>query len=72
MGTFEGSLISLVVPVYQEAENIQLFLRDTETNIQEPHEIVIVYDFPEDNTLPAIAAMQPTPTQTRRTPARRT
>jgi glycosyltransferase involved in cell wall biosynthesis len=52
-------LISLVVPVYQEAENIQLFLRDVENHVQEPHETLIVYDFPEDNTLPAIAAMQP-------------
>jgi glycosyltransferase involved in cell wall biosynthesis len=52
-------LISLVVPVYQEAENIQLFLRDVETYVQEPHETLIVYDFPEDNTLPAVAAMQP-------------
>jgi glycosyltransferase involved in cell wall biosynthesis len=52
-------MISLVVPVYQEAANIQAFLRDVESQIQEPHEILIVYDFPEDNTLPAIAAMQP-------------
>jgi glycosyltransferase involved in cell wall biosynthesis len=52
-------LISLVVPVYQESANIQLFLRDLENQLHEPHEILIVYDFPEDNTLPAIAAMQP-------------
>jgi dolichol-phosphate mannosyltransferase len=53
------SIISLVVPVYQEADNIQLFLRDLESQLHEPHETLIVYDFPEDNTLPAIAAMQP-------------
>src|SRR6266852_9964695 len=52
-------LISLVVPVYNEAENIQLFLRDVETHVQEPHETLVVYDFPEDNTLPAVAAMAP-------------
>jgi len=52
-------LVSLVVPVYQEAENIQLFLRDVESHVQEPHETLIVYDFPEDTTLPAIAAMDP-------------
>jgi glycosyltransferase involved in cell wall biosynthesis len=51
--------LSLVVPVYNEAENIQLFIRDVATQVQEAHEILIVYDFPEDNTLPAIAAMQP-------------
>jgi dolichol-phosphate mannosyltransferase len=52
-------LISLVVPVYNEADNIEPFLRDAEKAVQEPHEILIVYDFSEDNTLPAIAAMKP-------------
>jgi glycosyltransferase involved in cell wall biosynthesis len=52
-------MISIVVPVYQEAGNIQALLRDLEAHLAEPHEILIVYDFPEDNTLPAIAAMQP-------------
>ncbi len=35
------------------------FLREMESCMKEPHEILIVYDFPEDDTLPAIAAMQP-------------
>jgi len=52
-------LLSIVVPVYQEAENIQPFLRDLEDEVREPHEVLIVYDFPEDNTLPAISAMEP-------------
>jgi dolichol-phosphate mannosyltransferase len=51
--------ISLVVPVYNEADNIQLFLHDVEAHVQEPHETLIVYDFPEDNTLPAVATMMP-------------
>jgi glycosyltransferase involved in cell wall biosynthesis len=53
------ALISIVVPVYNEAANIQLFLHDVESEIHEPHEILIVYDFPADNTVPAVAAMQP-------------
>jgi glycosyltransferase involved in cell wall biosynthesis len=52
-------LLSIVVPVYQEAENIQHFLGDLESEVHEPHEVLIVYDFPEDSTLPAVAAMQP-------------
>jgi dolichol-phosphate mannosyltransferase len=52
-------MISLVVPVYNEAANIEPFLRGVETAVLEPHEILVVYDFPEDNTLPAVAAMQP-------------
>jgi dolichol-phosphate mannosyltransferase len=52
-------LTSLVVPVYNEADNVVPFLRDVELKVREPHEILIVYDFPEDSTLPAVAAMQP-------------
>ncbi len=52
-------MISLVVPVFNEADNIQPFLRDVEREVREPHEILLVYDFPEDTTLPAVAAMQP-------------
>lgn len=53
------SLLSIVVPVFDEAENIPLFLRGIEEAIHEPYEVLIVYDFPEDNTLPAIAEMDP-------------
>jgi dolichol-phosphate mannosyltransferase len=52
-------MISLVVPVYNEAANIVPFLRDVEAHVHAPHETLIVYDFPEDNTLPALAALQP-------------
>jgi glycosyltransferase involved in cell wall biosynthesis len=34
-------------------------LRDVEAVLAEPYEVLLVYDFPEDNTLPALAAMQP-------------
>jgi dolichol-phosphate mannosyltransferase len=52
-------MISLVVPVFNEAENIQPFLREVAAAVTEPHETLIVYDFPEDSTLPAIAALEP-------------
>jgi len=52
-------MISVVVPVYQEAENIELFLRGLEGQVREPYEVLVVYDFPQDNTLAAVAAMRP-------------
>ncbi len=52
-------MISLVVPVFNESENIREFLRDVEAHVAEPHETLLVYDFPEDTTLPAVAAMDP-------------
>jgi len=58
-------LISLVVPVYNEADNIGPFLRGVEAEVREPHEVVLVYDFPEDTTLPAVAALRPPPANVR-------
>lgn len=54
-----ASLLSIVVPVYNEADNIAPFLRDLAAAVDEPHEVLVVHDFPEDTTLPAIAAMDP-------------
>src|SRR5262245_49546435 len=52
-------LVSIVVPVYNESANIVTFLHGVEATVREPHEVRLVYDFPEDNTLPAVAAMEP-------------
>ena len=58
-----SNLLSIVAPVYNEGENIAAFIHDTEANIPEPHETLIVYDFPEDNTIPAVRAMNPEETK---------
>src|SRR5438034_1287332 len=55
----DANLVSIVLPVYNEAANIQPLLTDIEREVVLPHEALIVYDFPEDSTLPALAAMQP-------------
>jgi len=39
-------MISLVVPVYNDAENIQAFVRDVESTANEHNEIIIAYDSP--------------------------
>jgi glycosyltransferase involved in cell wall biosynthesis len=52
-------MLSLVIPVYNEADNVVPLLRDIEAKVREPHEVLLVYDFPEDTTLPAVAAMSP-------------
>ncbi len=55
----EPGLFSIVVPVYQEGANIEGFLRDLEKQALPPHEVLLVYDFPEDDTLAAVAALEP-------------
>jgi glycosyltransferase involved in cell wall biosynthesis len=48
--------LGIVIPVYNEAENIGKTLTTLEENIATPHRIYIVYDFDEDNTLPVAQA----------------
>ena len=48
-----GSL-QIVIPVYNEGENIAETLGQIEEKIITPHSVFIVYDFDEDNTIPAV------------------
>jgi dolichol-phosphate mannosyltransferase len=53
-----GRLLSVVIPVYNEGENIQVCVRRlTEALADTPHELLVCYDFDEDSTLPALDAM---------------
>jgi glycosyltransferase involved in cell wall biosynthesis len=50
--------VSIVVPVYNEGDNILPCVRALAQAVRdEPHEILIVYDFDEDTTLPPVRAM---------------
>jgi glycosyltransferase involved in cell wall biosynthesis len=56
------ALISLVLPVYNEGENIVECLRRIERGLAgHAHEILVCYDLDQDTTLPAIAAMTDRP-----------
>lgn len=46
--------VTIVIPVYNEAENIALAIEKIENEVKIPHSINIVYDFDEDNTLPVV------------------
>ncbi|WP_205877811.1 glycosyltransferase [Mycobacterium camsae] len=60
--TANERLISVVIPVYNEGANIQVCVRRlAETLADTPHEMLICYDFDEDTTLPALAAMPDRP-----------
>ncbi len=57
-----SSRISVVVPVYNEHENIATCLRGLWRVLAgHEHEILVVYDFEADSTLPAIRAMDDAP-----------
>jgi dolichol-phosphate mannosyltransferase len=46
--------IDIIIPVYNEGENILSVLHAFEKNVQSPIRILICYDYDHDSTLPAI------------------
>jgi dolichol-phosphate mannosyltransferase len=49
--------LSIVLPVYNEGENVEPVLRALSAGISTPHELVVVYDFDEDTTVPVVARL---------------
>lgn len=46
--------LSVVLPVYNEGEAVEPVLRALSAGIRTPHELVVVYDFDEDTTVPVV------------------
>jgi glycosyltransferase involved in cell wall biosynthesis len=46
--------VSLVIPVYNESDNVNVLFDSIKANVGVDAEILICYDFDEDNTLPAV------------------
>ena len=44
--------ISIIVPVYNEGANISKFISSLESSVNIKHEVLIIYDFDEDDTVP--------------------
>ena len=51
--------LSIVIPVYNEPDNIGPTLRRIEGDVTTPHEILVVYDFEGDTTVPVVRELQP-------------
>lgn len=50
--------ISIVLPVFNEGENIAKQIEELENTIKVPHETLIIYDFDEDNTVPIVRGLK--------------
>ncbi len=50
--------LSIVIPVYNEDENIETCLRGIHDQVASPYQILIVYDFDEDKTLPVASRVR--------------
>ena len=49
--------LAIIVPVYNEGEAVEPVLRALSAGVSTPHEIVVVYDFDGDTTVPVIARL---------------
>jgi glycosyltransferase involved in cell wall biosynthesis len=46
--------LSIVLPVYNEGEAVEPVLRGLASGVKTPHELIVVYDFDGDTTVPVI------------------
>jgi glycosyltransferase involved in cell wall biosynthesis len=51
--------LSIVIPVYNEPDNIGPTLRRIAGEVRTPHEVLVVYDFEADTTVPVVRDLQP-------------
>ncbi len=52
------TLLHIIIPVFNEGENIRRTHQEIKSKIRAPHQILIIYDFDEDNTLPVVRELQ--------------
>jgi glycosyltransferase involved in cell wall biosynthesis len=50
--------LSVVMPVYNEGDHVAPVLRRFVEAVRTPHEVLVVYDFDEDTTVPVARALQ--------------
>lgn len=52
--TDQQKTLKIVIPVYNEKDNIENLYRNIQNSIQFPKKIFVIYDFDEDNTVPVV------------------
>jgi dolichol-phosphate mannosyltransferase len=50
--------LTIVMPVHNEGANIAHVLENMATKVRTPHEVLVVYDFDDDDTVPVVRALQ--------------
>jgi dolichol-phosphate mannosyltransferase len=50
--------LSILVPVRNEGVNLKVFIKVLETMLEIEHEVLVIYDSPDDDSIPVVAALQ--------------
>ncbi|MEK6984362.1 MAG: glycosyltransferase [Nanoarchaeota archaeon] len=50
--------ISIIIPVLNEGVNLRMMLKIIKATIEVPHEVLVVYDSLDDNSIPVVKAVQ--------------
>jgi glycosyltransferase involved in cell wall biosynthesis len=50
--------LSLLIPVFNEGVNLKIMLKILKATVELPHETLIVYDFPEDDSIPVAKSLK--------------
>ncbi len=50
--------LSIVIPVLNEGVNLKILLPILEAIVETPHEVLIVYDIPDDDSVPVVKQLQ--------------
>ena len=52
-------MLDIIIPVYNEAENIERCLLEIAQKVTVPMRVMVVFDFKEDNTIPVVEKLSP-------------
>ena len=54
----KGLRLSILIPVRNEGSNLKVSLKVLAALVEVPHEVLLVHDFPEDNSVPVVESLQ--------------
>jgi len=54
----EDVRLSILLPVRDEGVNLKIMIKVLKATVDVGHEVLVIYDFPEDDSIPVVAAMQ--------------
>jgi glycosyltransferase involved in cell wall biosynthesis len=56
--TSSNAKLSILLPVRNEGINLRIMVKILEAVVEVPHEVLVVYDYPDDDSVPVVAALQ--------------